>query len=65
MTKESLQEVCLISDKKYSNVINYLNTKLRDCGEKQRVSDLLVSAEIKPIHNNLMTNKRLNVSEFL
>jgi hypothetical protein len=65
LTKESLQEVCLINGKKLSTVTNYLNTKLRDSGAEERVNDLLIVGEIKPIHNNKMVNKRLNTSDYI
>jgi len=52
MSKEILQEICLVNGLKYSAVSSMLNIKLTDSGIKETLSYFLKKAEGKGVHNN-------------
>ncbi len=52
ISKETLQEICLANDLKYSAVSSFLNIKLNDSGIKETLSHFLKKTSTKPVHNN-------------
>jgi len=52
ITKETLQEICLVNGLKYSSVCTMLNIKLTDLGIKETLSHFLAKPVKKVIHIN-------------
>lgn len=52
ITKETLQEICLVNGLKYSAVSSMLNIKLTDAGIKETLSHFLKKAQGKVLHIN-------------
>lgn len=52
LTKEGLQQVCLINEKKYSSISSSLNRMLKDNGEKKSVKEFLQQADKASSLNN-------------
>jgi len=50
ITKETLQEICLAKNLKYSIVSSMLNQKMRDLGIKERLTHFLLLSKVNPSH---------------
>lgn len=53
ITKEGLQQMCLVEGKKYSSVTSDLNRKLKDSGESKTVKEFLTTSQTKAFNNSL------------
>lgn len=53
LSKEGLQQICLMEGRKYSSINAILNVMLKDNGEKRTVKDFLQNDDKLPIHSKV------------
>ncbi len=61
INQNTLKEICLAQNLKYSIVSSMLNQKMRDLGMKERLTHFLLLSKVNPSHNNSKAHIKQNL----